>query len=128
MIPRKYAGLAFGLVLSMILASAVAADIIGPNHISNASPGWNSIQYADSTSNTTTASIRWCSSSDVILEFELMRHWFGLPSTGMGKQNVGCQFNSTWRPMSWSVSAGDYSLEYTPNNPATISTDYQIVY
>jgi len=87
MISRKYAGVVFGLVLSLLVVSTVAADVIGPNKVTNASPGWNTLTYPDHTSGTTWFDIRYCQSSDSTLEWELMRHWWGLPSTGLGKKN-----------------------------------------
>jgi len=129
MFGRKYAGVAIGLLLSIVITSVAMADIIGPNKVTNAQPGWNSQTYPDHTENTTTFSIQFCQSSDGTLVFELMRHWWGLPSTGLGTRNLSCQNNSTWRNASWSaVSVGDYSVEYLPSNPASITTWYKIVY
>jgi hypothetical protein len=125
---RKYAGVIFGLVASMILATAVLASTIGPNTINNRNPGWNSPIFGTG-NGTVTFRIRNCASSDSSLHFDLMHHWPIVPSTGEGHQSYTCANNATWRPHSWSIGGADYSVEYELlHNSATITLNYQIIY
>lgn len=123
---RKFAGAGVGLVLSLVFAASVMASQIGPNFISNKSPGWNSPIYNASS---TTFSIQYCSSSVGSLKFDWMHHWPLIPSTGTAEKTLTCANNSTWRPASWSAGGtADYSVEYTQNNSATMTLTYKIIY
>lgn len=124
---RKYAGLGFGIVLSLILGASVLASQIGPNYISNKAPGWNSPIYNASS---TTFSIQYCVSNGSYGLYDWMHHWPFFPSTGTQLKAITCAYNSTWRSASWSASGtADYSVEYTVDNIVYIQHEYyKIVY
>lgn len=126
---RKYAGIWLGLGLSLVLTATALAATIGPNSISNRSPGWNSPIY---NANSQYFDIRSCTSSDSSLWFDAMHHWPAFPSTGTHKQVVTCSTSTTYRTLFWSDPGwADYSIEYVRSssyNTATISLTYRIRY
>ena len=126
---RKYAGVGLGFVFSLLFAATAMANTIGPNIIGNKSPGWNSEIFQDNTQNTDYFWIQQCSSSSSTAKFDLMHHWFGLPSTGTAERSLTCVNTQSWKQASWANAAtADYSIEYTHNTVATVSLWYQIQY
>ncbi len=111
------------------MVASVMANTIGPTHVANASPGWNSEIWVDHTKDTTYFWIQQCQASNSTVKFDLMHHWFWTPSTGTAERTLNCQNNGTWQQASWAnVDTADYSIEYTHNSPATATYWYYIQY
>jgi hypothetical protein len=125
MTARRRAGLALGLVLSLVLAAPAQAGQIS-DHLFNAHQGWNSPIYH---ATWTGFNIRFCTSSLGSLKFDAMHHWPGFPSTGTRETSISCQNNATWRAAVWDTDTADWSVEYTWNNSgATFTADYLLNY
>jgi hypothetical protein len=111
---RRYLGPVLGLVMALALAASVAANTIGPNRVSSAGVDWNSEIFTKTSNGTVSYAIQYCSrSTSTYLTFDLMHHWFLLPSTGTQTVSYTCQNNSSWWNWTWSnVASADYSIEY----------------
>jgi hypothetical protein len=112
---RRYLGLTLGVVLALALASSVAANTIGWNSVSHQDIGWNSEIFAHSPTGPVTYKIKYCSRVDgaASVNFDLMHHWFGLPSTGTQTVSYTCSNTSTEWSFTWTNRASaDYSVEY----------------
>ena len=125
---RKYAGVAVGLVLSVLVGTSTMANTIGPNHTSFHGWTWNSEIFVDHTQNTDYFWIQQCNPSGQSMWADLMHHWFALPSTGTNRQRITCSSSATWRQLSWpNAVTADYSIETTQGSIDS-SFWYQIQY
>ncbi len=112
---RRYIGLMLGVVLALTLAASVVASTIGWNSVTNKGIGWNSPIFAHSPDGPITYKIRYCDRQDNAspIYFDLMHHWFALPSTGTQTISYPCQWTSTAWSYTWTNRASaDYSIEY----------------
>jgi hypothetical protein len=112
---RSYLGLVLGVVLALTLAASVAANHIGWNSVTNQDIGWNSEIFTHSPNGPVTYQLKYCHRADnaTSVTFDLMHHWFGLPSTGTQTVTYPCQNNGTVWTYTWTNRASaDYSVEY----------------
>jgi hypothetical protein len=122
----KYAGLMLGLVLSILVAGVALAGR-STGHVVNASPGWNTPIFNN------TSSMRFginnCQSSANNLTYDWMHHWPIIPSTGTSPKSLACVLTNDVKYASWSAGGtADYSVEYTHANSATITNYWSADY
>lgn len=135
----RYLGLALGVIATLSLATAVAAGTI-TNSVTNQPMGWNSEIFVKASTGNISYQINYCRRVDgtSTAAYDLMHHWFGLPSTGTQTVNYKCQNNSTVWNYTWgNRAAADYSIEYRGpsyfcgkfcSNDTRASWSYKIIY
>jgi hypothetical protein len=136
---RRYLGLALGVIATLSLATSVAASTIGPNTVSLKNIGWNSEIFVKASNGNISHQIHHCvrKDGDTSITFDLMHHWFALPSTGTQTVSYPCQNNAAIWNFTWTNrAAADYSVEYNGRPHCTkfscsdsrASFTYKIIY